>query len=76
MSHQQHPVFKSNLENNLPVALLCFALLCGGIIKNVSTRETIIRMNQDKKLEDIIVELYSVGPIRIFGKGLVEIFFD
>ena len=57
-NHPQHPVFKSNMENNFPVALRC-----GGIIKQVSTSETSISLIRDKKLEDIIAELYPAGPI-------------
>lgn len=57
-NHPQHPVFKSNLENNFPVALRC-----GGIIKQVSTGETLTSLIRDTKLEDIIAELYPAGPI-------------
>ncbi|MCH7341488.1 caspase family protein [Acinetobacter higginsii] len=57
-NHPQHPVFKSNLENNFPVALRC-----GGIVKQVSTGETTISLIRDKKLEDILAELYPAGPI-------------
>lgn len=57
-NHPQHPVFKSNLENNFPVALRY-----GGIIKQVSTGETTISLIRDRKLEDIIAELYPAGPI-------------
>jgi hypothetical protein len=57
-NHSQHPVFKSNLENNFPEALRC-----GGIVKQVSTGETTISLIRDKKLEDIISELYPAGPI-------------
>lgn len=57
-NHPQHPVFKSNLENNFPVALRC-----GGNIKQVSIGETTISLIRDTKLEDIIAELYPSGPI-------------
>lgn len=59
INHSQHPVFKSSLENNFPIAVRC-----GGIVKQVSTGETVTDMNpRDIKLENIIAELYPAGPV-------------
>ena len=53
---EQHPVFKSNLENNFPIALRC-----GGVQKNVNSNEKKNHI-RDKKIEDILADLYPGGP--------------
>ena len=57
INHPQHPVFKSNLENNFPVALRC-----GGVEKQITSVEMAVNTNRDLKLEEILAELYPMGP--------------
>ena len=57
INHPQHPVFKSNLENNFPVALRC-----GGVEKQITSFEMAVNTNRDLKLEEILAELYPMGP--------------
>ncbi|RTP63489.1 caspase family protein [Enterobacter hormaechei] len=54
---EQHPVFKSNLENNFPVALKC-----GGVKKMVGSAEQPKHAERDRRLEDILADLYPAGP--------------
>jgi hypothetical protein len=54
---EQHPVFKSTLENNFPVALRC-----GGVKKLATTVGTVASINRDRILEDVLAELYPGGP--------------
>lgn len=57
-NHKQHPVFKSNLENNFPVALRC------GGIKTLDTNiDTVVSVNRDRKLEEVLADLYPAGPL-------------
>lgn len=53
----QHPVFKGNLENNFPVTLRC-----SGIVKQISEESSIEPIQNNKKLENLIAELYPLGP--------------
>ena len=54
---EQHPVFKSNLENNFPIALKC-----GGVQKLVGAEKEPKHAGRDRKLEDILADLYPAGP--------------
>lgn len=54
---EQHPVFKSNLENNFPVALKC-----GGVQKMVGSAEKPKHAGRDRRLEEILADLYPAGP--------------
>lgn len=54
---KQHPVFKSSIENNFPVALKC-----GGVKQLNTTSSNISRIKRDRNLEDILSELYPAGP--------------
>lgn len=54
---EQHPVFKSNLENNFPIALKC-----GGVQKLVGSEKEPKHAGRDRKLEDILADLYPAGP--------------
>lgn len=54
---EQHPVFKGSLENNFPVALRC-----GGIVKQITSNQNTLNTVRDRKLEDILAELYPMGP--------------
>ncbi|WP_272685716.1 MULTISPECIES: caspase family protein [Providencia] len=56
-NNEQHPVFKSNLENNFPIALKC-----GGVQKMVCSEEQSKHAGRDRKLEDILADLYPAGP--------------
>jgi len=54
---EQHPVFKSNLENNFPVSLNC-----GGSLKSANLSQSPKNDARDRKLEDILADLYPAGP--------------
>jgi len=57
-NHEQHPVFKSNLENNFPVALRC-----GGIKELGTNIDAVASINRDRKLEEVLADLYPAGPL-------------
>ncbi|HDS7500260.1 TPA: caspase family protein [Klebsiella aerogenes] len=54
---EQHPVFKSNLENNFPIALKC-----GGTLKSSSLMQQHKIDKKDRRLEYILADLYPSGP--------------
>jgi len=56
-NHEQHPVFKSNLENNFPVSLKC-----GGSLKSANLDQPPKNDVRNRKLEDILADLYPEGP--------------
>lgn len=60
IGEEQHPILKANIENNFPVALKLGGVK--GAQTSSNSENNTSTPDRDKKLEDILADLYPEGP--------------